>query len=650
MATQLYYSPFVPAFSNIGIPLAESKLYFYYSQTTTLAPIYSDAAQTIPLTNPVVANLAGKYPDIYLDSAITYRVVQTDKLNTPIGDAVDPYLPGRALKGDPGANVLSIGTFSIANTLSIPVGTDLVQTSGYASSGYGSAKYTYDATVNSTYVTANPRTSFLSANGRGFKLAEPFLNVQQTGAKGDGTTDDTVAIQAAFDYMASIGGGTVFLAPNSDYRVTTTLRIPGFVTLEGGGAVRYPYVGTKGTRIVADFPEGQKLKWIIEANTKKNTTGFPYYAYNEQVTGALSSCVPAYNISIRNLTITAINSIPFGGLRIHGAPGASVAGVGITNVGTGFLLNYAFDCDIDLHSMGKYTGAAIWDDVNACALKIYCAQDQTGGVYPKTIPTEYRLPFMVSLDGALVGAFGLSTNAHTSAAIGLLMGSSASLCVNNDLRLTTERYSRGMMLLNVGGLEITRYYCEGSTNDVDFALVSANTNNSHVRALHAFMSGTGTLVDLGAAFSMSLTPGGIINPSTFGTGPFGGDGSLLIVHESRPHPTGLLQPSPPRVNIYYPDLSGAWIDFPAAAGGWTNNGTYKPQYRLSRHRIELRGFATGGPTGSTAIWTLPAGFRPSQLHNVAGGFGSSFSVDTDGTMKIATGSVFGLDGVSIPLA
>ena len=94
MATELYYNAFIPAFSNIGVPIAQAKLYFYYTATSTLAPIYADAAATVPLTNPVQANLAGKYPDIYLDGAIVYRVVQTDVSNNPIGDAVDPYYPG----------------------------------------------------------------------------------------------------------------------------------------------------------------------------------------------------------------------------------------------------------------------------------------------------------------------------------------------------------------------------------------------------------------------------------------------------------------------------------------------------------------------------------------------------------------------------
>lgn len=129
--SKLYYNPFIPAFSNVGVAIAEAKLYFYYSGGLILAPIYADLAATTPLTNPVQANLAGKYPNIYLDSAITYRIRQTDKNGVPIGDDVDPYYPGTVvaaadpslridLNSSTGANLIGItqvGTGSIPRTV-----------------------------------------------------------------------------------------------------------------------------------------------------------------------------------------------------------------------------------------------------------------------------------------------------------------------------------------------------------------------------------------------------------------------------------------------------------------------------------------------------------------------------------------------------
>lgn len=99
MASALYYNAFIPAFSNIGVPIAGAKLYFYYTETTDFAPVYADSLLTTPLVNPVVADLAGKFPDIYLDGDLVYKIVQTDSVGGTIGDAVDPYIPGTAVIG-----------------------------------------------------------------------------------------------------------------------------------------------------------------------------------------------------------------------------------------------------------------------------------------------------------------------------------------------------------------------------------------------------------------------------------------------------------------------------------------------------------------------------------------------------------------------
>jgi parallel beta-helix repeat protein len=50
------------------------------------------------------------------------------------------------------------------------------------------------------------------------------ITPQQFGAKGDGITDDTAAIQAALDYVASLGGGTVFV-PDGIYLVKPQLNL-----------------------------------------------------------------------------------------------------------------------------------------------------------------------------------------------------------------------------------------------------------------------------------------------------------------------------------------------------------------------------------------------------------------------------------------
>jgi len=66
-------------------------------------------------------------------------------------------------------------------------------------------------------------------------IAGSVVNVVDYGAVGDGTTDDTVAINAAIAAVAANnGGGSVFL-PRGNYVTTSTIYVPKNIILEGEG-------------------------------------------------------------------------------------------------------------------------------------------------------------------------------------------------------------------------------------------------------------------------------------------------------------------------------------------------------------------------------------------------------------------------------
>lgn len=97
---------------------------------------------------------------------------------------------------------MALALFSSASTVSIPVGTNVVQTGGYSVGGTGGALYVFDAAVDAAYVAANPRASFRSLNNRGFRLAEgQRFNIRMFGATGDGVTDDSAAFVGALAYL-----------------------------------------------------------------------------------------------------------------------------------------------------------------------------------------------------------------------------------------------------------------------------------------------------------------------------------------------------------------------------------------------------------------------------------------------------------------
>lgn len=120
-----------------------------------------------------------------------------------------PGAPGAT--GAPGSNVMAIGLFTAASGLTISTGTDLVQTSGYSTSGKGHALYVYDAAVDAAWVTAHPGAGFVTANSRGFRISlQQRVNAAMFGALFDNSTDDTTAIQRAINHLNTMGGGELW--------------------------------------------------------------------------------------------------------------------------------------------------------------------------------------------------------------------------------------------------------------------------------------------------------------------------------------------------------------------------------------------------------------------------------------------------------
>ena len=84
----LYNPNPVPIFNNAGQFASGALAYFYSGSTTTPLVVYQDAALTVPHTIPVVANIVGTFPPIYIPYG-TYSVRITDA-----DGAILYYAPG----------------------------------------------------------------------------------------------------------------------------------------------------------------------------------------------------------------------------------------------------------------------------------------------------------------------------------------------------------------------------------------------------------------------------------------------------------------------------------------------------------------------------------------------------------------------------
>lgn len=149
-----------------------AKLYTYVTGTTTPKLAYTDQAGTIPHTNPVVADIGGQLPQVWLDSDSEYRIVVTKSDGTSL--------------------------FSWDDVSSGMIAADLMDAND-AAKGAGQVAYASLAYAPGTV---------------GAKLGE-WISVRDFGAKGDGSTDDTAAFVAA--ETAALAQGRQLHVPSGTY-------------------------------------------------------------------------------------------------------------------------------------------------------------------------------------------------------------------------------------------------------------------------------------------------------------------------------------------------------------------------------------------------------------------------------------------------
>ncbi len=171
---------------SAGLPLAGGKLYTYESGTTTPKATYSDAAGTVPNTNPVVLDARGEAVVFCFGS---YTLVLKTAADVTVWTVDGVAAPAEA-------------------AILAAVSTDLASTA----SGKGASLVAYQ------HIGRNATTV-------GKKLdAVAVSPIADFGAVGDGVADDTVALQNVLSYAQSTGV-QVNGDPGATYKITSKLRI-----------------------------------------------------------------------------------------------------------------------------------------------------------------------------------------------------------------------------------------------------------------------------------------------------------------------------------------------------------------------------------------------------------------------------------------
>lgn len=122
-------------------------------------------------------------------------------------------------------------------------------------------------------------------------VGDIFVNVKSSvfGAVGDGVTDDTLAIVAAFAF-AGIGGATVVFPPGT-YRITSSITVPTNVAIMGAGS--------GATFISMDDPTTNAFVFGVSANGYQVVRGFTFKAPQTCSGSAIRTSVASF-ISVQD--------------------------------------------------------------------------------------------------------------------------------------------------------------------------------------------------------------------------------------------------------------------------------------------------------------------------------------------------------------
>lgn len=241
MAAQILPTPIFRGEDNNGKALAGGLLYTYGAGTTNPLATYTDSTGLTPNTNPIALNSRGE-AQVWLALGQSYKLLLTDSSgNTIPGWPVDQVqgagnfalalqstltntsLPtqGAGYIGDNTALAYPPGTVGYEMNIRMPVfpSIDVLKTrlktqqptqvfvTGYYSAGDGGGgPYRLDAT--DTTSADNGVTIIVAADGGRWKLVlqTESVSLEQAGAKGDGTTDDTDALRNAIATGLNVGG------------------------------------------------------------------------------------------------------------------------------------------------------------------------------------------------------------------------------------------------------------------------------------------------------------------------------------------------------------------------------------------------------------------------------------------------------------
>lgn len=227
-------------------PLAGGKVFTYIPNTLTPKTTWQDAGETLPNANPITLDANGS---CLLYGSGAYQITVTDALGNQIpaysGLTVDTLSPFADVVTDLLPPIANISALEAATSTSLP------QTQCYVLGYSTTADGGEGIFVVGPTATANGGTIINDTSGRSWyrDTGAGIWSVKWFGATGDGTTDDTAAIQSS-ENAASTGtlGQSLFFPPGIYQINSTGIQKKGSVSWQGASA------GSVALRLISGTP------------------------------------------------------------------------------------------------------------------------------------------------------------------------------------------------------------------------------------------------------------------------------------------------------------------------------------------------------------------------------------------------------------
>lgn len=240
MSYQIFQLPPQHPLSAAGRVLPGAKAYFYLTGTSTPADTYEDFDLETEHENPVEADAGGRFPAIYLDPEVTYKVTITDA-NDVLLYTIDPANPDTLQQ-------------ELTSTVA---GSDGASVVGFRRTESGSVAESVHDVLNRT------------------------VYIEQFGGAPGWANDNTAAMTAAINALVAMGGGTLRFATPGEWRMNYTLTASNIRIVFPGGNAEYdlncvrPYSMLSGPLTIGDgsaLPRYVKIENLHLSGTN-DTTG-----------------------------------------------------------------------------------------------------------------------------------------------------------------------------------------------------------------------------------------------------------------------------------------------------------------------------------------------------------------------------------------